>query len=133
MTDLLAGRIPVLFATLSTTLAHLDSGAIRILAMAEAKRTASQPQIPTIGESVPGYALPSSWIGFLAPAGMRPALASRMNAALVKAITEPTVHRLLAQSGFEVATTTPEEFAATLKSAIARYRKITADAGIAAQ
>lgn len=133
MTDLLAGRIPVLFATLSTTLPHLDSGAIKILAMAEAKQTASQAQIPTIGETVPGYALPSSWIGFLAPAGMRPALAGRINAALVKAITEPTVHRVLEQSGFEVVTSTPEEFAATLKGAIARYRKITADAGIAAQ
>jgi tripartite-type tricarboxylate transporter receptor subunit TctC len=133
MTDLLAGRISVLFATLSTTLPHLDSGAIRILAMAEAKRAASQPQIPTIGETVPGYALPSSWIGFLAPAGLRPALAGRMNAAFVKAITQPSVRRVLEQSGFEVVTSTPEEFAATLADAIARYRKITADAGITAQ
>jgi tripartite-type tricarboxylate transporter receptor subunit TctC len=123
----------VLFATLSTTLAHLDSGAIRILAMVEAKRTASQPQIPTIGETVAGYALPSSWIGFLAPAGMRPALAGRLNAAFVKAITEPAVRRVLEQSGFEVVTSTPQQFADTLKGAIARYRKITADAGIAAQ
>ncbi len=133
MTDLLAGRIPVLFATLSTTLSHLDSGAIKILAMVEAKRTASQPQIPTIGETVPGYALPSSWIGFLAPAGLPPALAGRMNAAFVKAITAPTVRRLLERSGFAVATSTPEEFATTLKGAIERYRKITADAGITAQ
>lgn len=133
MTDLLAGRVPVLFATLSTTLAHRDGGAIRILAMAEGKRTASQPQIPAIGETVPGYALPTSWIGFLAPGGVRPALAGRINAALVKAITEPAVRRVLEQSGFEVVTGTPEEFAATLKSAIARYRKITAAAGIAAQ
>ncbi len=133
MTDLLAGRIPVLFATLSTTLPHLASGTIKILAMVEAKRTASEPQIPTIGESVPGYALPSSWIGFLAPAGVPPALAAHMNAAFVKAITAPTVRRLLEQSGFEVVTSTPEEFAATLKGAIERYRKITAAAGIMAQ
>jgi tripartite-type tricarboxylate transporter receptor subunit TctC len=133
MTDLLAGRVPVLFATLSTALAHRDSGAFRILAMVEAKRTASQPQIPTIGETVAGYALPSSWIGFLAPAGMRPALAGRLNAAFVKAITEPAVRRVLEQSGFEVVTSTPQQFADTLKGAIARYRKITADAGIAAQ
>ncbi len=133
MTDLLAGRIKVLFATLSTTLPYRDGGAIRILAMAEGKRTASQPQIPTIGETVAGYALPSSWIGFLAPAGLRPALAGRMNAAIVKAVMEPSVHRVLEQSGFEVVTSTPEEFAATLKAAIARYRRITADAGIMAQ
>jgi len=133
MTDLLAGRIKVLFATLSTTLPYRDGGAIRILAMAEGRRTASQPKIPTIGETVAGYALPSSWIGFLAPAGVRPALAARMNAALVKAITEPAVRRVLEQSGFEVVTSTPEEFAAILKSAIARYRRITADAGIMAQ
>jgi tripartite-type tricarboxylate transporter receptor subunit TctC len=133
MTDLLAGRIPLLFATLSTTLPHLDSGAIKILAMVEAKRTASQPQIPTIGETVSGYALPSSWIGFLAPAGLPPTLAARMNAALVKAITAPTVRPLLEQSGFEVVTSTPDALAATLKAAIARYRKITADAGIVAQ
>jgi tripartite-type tricarboxylate transporter receptor subunit TctC len=132
MTDLLAGRIPVLFATLSTTLPHLDGGAIKILAMVEARRAASQPQIPTIGETVAGYALPASWIGFLAPAGLPPALTARMNAALVKAITAPTVRPLLAQSGFEVVTSTPAEFAATLRAAIERYRRITVDAGITA-
>jgi tripartite-type tricarboxylate transporter receptor subunit TctC len=133
MTDLLAGRVPVLFATLSTALAHLDSGAFRILAMVEAKRTASLPQIATIGETVPGYALPSSWIGFLAPAGLKPALTGRLNAALIRSITAPTVRPVLEQSGFEVVTSTPEEFSAILKGAIERYRKITADAGIAAQ
>jgi tripartite-type tricarboxylate transporter receptor subunit TctC len=56
-----------------------------------------------------------------------------MNAAFVKAITAPTVRRLLEQSGFEVVTSTPEEFATTLKAAIERYRRITADAGITAQ
>jgi tripartite-type tricarboxylate transporter receptor subunit TctC len=133
MTDLLAGQIQVLFATLSTAAPHIDSGRVRVLGMIEAARSRSRPEIPTIGETVRGYAMPSSWLGFLGPPKLGDVLMQRMNAALVKAVNAPNVRRTLEDNGFDVTTSTPMEFAGTLKQGLERYRKIIADAGITPQ
>jgi tripartite-type tricarboxylate transporter receptor subunit TctC len=133
MTDLLSGQIPILFATLSTAIPFIDSGAVKVIGMVEAKRSRSRPDIPTIGEGLPGYAMPQSWVGFLGPPGMSPALVARMNAELVAAVSAPKTRKTLADNGFEVATSTPEEFATVIRENLARYRKITADAGIEPQ
>jgi tripartite-type tricarboxylate transporter receptor subunit TctC len=133
MTDLLAGQIQVLFATLSTAAPHIDSGRIRALGMIEATRARIRPDIPTIGETVRGYAMPSSWLGFLGPPKLTDALTQRMNAALVKAVNTPNVRKTLTDNGFDVVTSTSAEFASTLKQGVERYRKIVADAGISAQ
>jgi tripartite-type tricarboxylate transporter receptor subunit TctC len=133
MTDLLSGQIPVLFATLSTAMPFIDSGAVKVIGMAEDKRSRSRPNIPTIGESLPGYAIPQSWVGFLGPPKMSAALVARMNAELVAAISTPKVRKALEDGGFEVITSTPEEFASVIKASLARYKKITAAAGIEAQ
>jgi tripartite-type tricarboxylate transporter receptor subunit TctC len=133
MTDLLAGQIPILFATLSTAIPFIDSGAVKVIGMVEAKRSRSRPNIPTIGEGLPGYAMPQSWVGFLGPPGMSAALVAHMNAELVTAISSPKTRKTLEDNGFEVTTGTAEEFAAVIKESLARYRKITAEAGIEAQ
>jgi tripartite-type tricarboxylate transporter receptor subunit TctC len=133
MTDFLAGQIPVLFATLSTALPHMQSGSFKVLGTVEATRSRARPEIPTIGESLPGYAVPSSFLGFLAPAGMPDPLTRQINAAFVKAIEAPTVRKTLEASGFEVVTSTSAEFAAAIKAALERYRKIAADARLEPQ
>ena len=133
MTDLLAGQIPVLFATLSTALPHIQSGSFKILGTIEAKRSRARPEIPTIGESVPGYAMPSSFLGFLAPAGIAESLTERLNTAFVKAIETPAVRKTLESSGFEVVTSTSAEFKAAIQAGLERYRKIATDAHIEAQ
>jgi tripartite-type tricarboxylate transporter receptor subunit TctC len=133
MTDLLAGQIPVLFATLSTAMPFIDSGAVKVIGMVEDKRSRRRPNIPTIGESLPGYAIPQSWVGFLGPPKMSAALVARMNAELVSAISSPKVREALEDAGFEVVTSTPEEFASVIKMSLERYKKITAAAGIEAQ
>jgi tripartite-type tricarboxylate transporter receptor subunit TctC len=133
MTDLLAGQIPLLFATLSTAMPYIDSGKVKVLGVIEARRSHARPEIPTIGETVKGYAVPPSWLGFLAPGKMAPALTQKINAELIRAIKTPEVTRRLEDSGFEVITSTPADFSATLRAGIERYRKITADAGIEPQ
>lgn len=133
MTDLLSGQIPLLFATLSTAMPFIDSGKVKVLGLAEAKRSHARPDIPLIGETVKGYAIPSSWLGFLAPGKTAPALVQKMHTELVRAIKTPEVTKKLEEAGFEVITTTPAEFTATLKNGIERYKKITADAGIEPQ
>ena len=133
MTDFLAGQIPVLFATLSTVLPHMQSGSFKVLGTIEANRSRARPEIPTIGESLPGYAVPSSFLGFLAPAGMSDPLTRQLNAAFVKAIEAPAVRKTLEASGFEVATSTSAEFGAVIKAALDRYRRIAADARLEPQ
>jgi len=133
MTDLLAGQIPVLFATLSTALPHIQSGDFKILGTIEAKRSRARPEIPTIGESVPGYAVPSSFLGFLAPAKTPPALVDQINKAFVQAIEAPHARETFESNGFEVVTSTPAEFGHVVKSALDRYRKIAIEAHIEEQ
>ena len=133
MTDFLAGQIPVLFATLSTALPHMQSGNFKVLGTVEARRSREHPEIPTIGESVPGYAIPSSFLGFVAPAGLSAPLTQRLNAILVQTIETPTVRKTLEGSGFEVVTSTSAEFGNTIRAALERYRRIAADARIEAQ
>jgi tripartite-type tricarboxylate transporter receptor subunit TctC len=133
MNDLIAGQIPALFATLSTTIPYMESGKLKVLGMVEAKRSAAYPDIPTIGETVPGYAVPPSFIGFVAPPGLPELLTRQINAALVQAIGNPAVRKALMASGFEVGTSTPAEFAEILRTSVDRYRKIAADARIEAQ
>jgi len=133
MTDLLAGQIPVLFATLSTATPFIDSGAVKVIGMVEDKRSRSRPNIPTIRESLPGYAMPQSWVGFLGPPRMSAMLIARMNAELVAAISTPKVRKTLEDGGFEVNTSTPAEFTSVIKAGLERYKKITAEAGIEAQ
>jgi tripartite-type tricarboxylate transporter receptor subunit TctC len=133
MTDLLSGQIQILFATLTTALPFIDSGAVRVIGMVEAKRARSRPDIPTIGEGLPGYAMPQSWVGFLGPPGMQPAMVARMNALLATAVRSPKARKTLEDNGFEVVTSTPEEFANVIRESVVRYRRITAEAGLEAQ
>jgi tripartite-type tricarboxylate transporter receptor subunit TctC len=133
MVDLLAGQIPVVFATLSTVVPHLDGGKLKVLGLVEGRRSRLHPRIPTVGETVPGFATPSSWIGFFAPAGVPASLSQRLNVELVKAITAPPVRAVLEQNGFEIVANTQAEFAAEVQKSLERLRKIAADAGITAQ
>jgi len=133
MADLLAGQIPVLFATLSTTIPYIKNGQVKVLGMVEAKRSSAYPNIPTIGETIHGYAVPPSFIGFLAPAGLSEPLTQRINAALIKALNNPAVRKALEANGFEVGTSSPAEFSEIIRASVERFRKIVADSGIEAQ
>lgn len=133
MGDLLTGQIPVLFATLSTTLPHIEGGRVKVIGMVEAKRSSAYPDLPTVGETIHGYSVPPSFIGFLAPAGLPEPLTQRIAAALTKALDNPAVRKALEANGFEVGTSTPAEFREILKTSVERFRKIAADAGIQAQ
>jgi len=114
-------------------LPHLDSGNLKVLGTIEAARSRSRPDIPTIGETVPGYAIPSSWLGFAGPAGMDEKLVGRMHADFTKAVTTPKVTAALQQSGFEIVTATPPEFRQMIANGVQRFKKITTDAKIEPQ
>ena len=128
--DLMGNQIPAVFTTLSTALPHIKGGKIRAIGFVEAKRQQSVPEIPTIGESVPGYVMPASWLGFFAPAGLPDAILKRLNAEIVKAVQSPDVRTKLETAGMPVVGTSSEEFARMVKDDIETFRRIVTAAGI---
>jgi tripartite-type tricarboxylate transporter receptor subunit TctC len=128
--DLLGAQVPAVFTTLSTALPHIKSGKLRALGMVEGKRQPSAPDIPTIGESVPGYAMPRSWLGFFGPAALPEGITLRMNAEIVKAVQSPEVRGKLEAAGMPVVGTSSDEFARMVKDDIETFRKIVTAAGI---
>jgi tripartite-type tricarboxylate transporter receptor subunit TctC len=128
--DLIGNQIPAVFTTLSTALPHIKGGKIRAVGFVEAKRQPSVPEIPTIGESVPGYVMPASWLGFFAPAGLPDAILKRLNAEIVKAVQSPDVKAKLEAAGMPVVGTGSEEFARMVKDDIETFRRIVTAAGI---
>ena len=128
--DLIGGQIPSIFTTLSTAIPQMRGGKIKILGLVEAKRQPSVPEIPTIGESLPGYAMPRSWLGFFGPAGMPAPIVKRLNAEMLKALHAPDIRAKLEAAGMPVIGTSAEEFATVVKDDLEMYRKITTAAGI---
>jgi tripartite-type tricarboxylate transporter receptor subunit TctC len=127
--DLIGGHIKVAFLSLSTAVPHLTSGKIKILAVVEKARYAALPDIPTVGETVPGFEM-SSWHGFFAPATTPAPLVARLNAAITKVLVTSEVKDKLAVLGVAVATSTPAELAVLVKSGLAARGELIKAANI---
>ncbi len=128
--DLAAGQIPVAVVALATALPHARSGKIRILGVVEPKRSKVAPDVPTVGESVPGFAVPASWFGFFGPAGLPEPVLRRLNLEIVKALNTPDAHAKLESAGLPVLGTSPEELADMIKRDLEVFRKIITAGGI---
>jgi tripartite-type tricarboxylate transporter receptor subunit TctC len=127
--DLIGGHIKVAFLSLSTAVPHLTSGKIKIVAVVEKARYAALPDIPTVGEAVPGFEM-SSWHGFFAPATTPAPLVARLNAAITKVLVTSEVKDKLAVLGVAVATSTPAELAVLVKSGLAARGELIKAANI---
>jgi tripartite-type tricarboxylate transporter receptor subunit TctC len=130
--DLLGGHIKVAFLSLSSAVPHLSSGKIRIVAVVEKSRYAAMPDVPTIGETVPGFEM-SSWLGFFVPAGTPAPLITRLNEAMVKVLTTDAVKEKLATLGLAVAPSTPAELAAVVREGLAVRGELVKAANIQAE
>ena len=97
--DLVAGHIPISFGTTPAVLPQAAAGTIRILALVEDKRIPDLPDVPTIAETVPGVAIPVTWLGLLAPAGTPRPIVDKLNAAMVATLKKPDVVAKLKQQG----------------------------------
>jgi len=133
LNDVIAGQIPVMFAGTPGALPHVKSGRLRALAIASAQRSPAAPEIPTVDQSgVPGFGY-AAWVGYLAPAGTPREIVTKLNADIINAINAPEVGDKLAAVGFEVQTTSPDEFAQMIQREMARMAKLVRDAGIKAE
>jgi tripartite-type tricarboxylate transporter receptor subunit TctC len=129
MTDLIGNNLPVLFASMATARPNIDSGKVRAIAMVEARRFHGMPGLPTIGETVPGYAI-ESWFALFGPAGMPPAVTARLNAEINRALAQPALRESLEKAGMSATGGRPEDLAGLLKSELAQREKLVKAAGI---
>lgn len=124
LNDLLAGRVHVVFSDMPIALPHAKSGRLRAIAVTSAKRTMLMPDMPTVAESgVPGYSLENSW-GIFAPKGLPKNLIAILNAEIVRVHNLKDVKERFVSLGVEATSSTPEEFAAVIKSDAATFSKI---------
>jgi tripartite-type tricarboxylate transporter receptor subunit TctC len=127
--DLLGGHIGMAFLSLSAAVPQLSTGKIRIIGMVEKTRHAGLPDVPTIGETVPGFEM-SSWVGLFAPAGTPADIVAKLHGGVAKVLTADAVKAKLANLGLVVAAGKPEEMAAVMKTALQLRGELVKTAGI---
>ena len=133
MTDVIGGQIQMLFSTILQSHAHIKAGRLRALAVTTAKRSPGAPELPTLQEAgVPGYEV-AGWYGVLAPARTPQSIIARLNREIVQILHMPDVKERLSADGSEPVGGTPEQFAAHIRSEIAKWRKVVKEAGIRAE
>jgi tripartite-type tricarboxylate transporter receptor subunit TctC len=130
--DLMAGRLDIQFENVPTILGQVKSGELKAVAVGTAKRSAILPDLPTIGETVPGYEA-SSWFGFLAPANTPRAVVDKINAAVNKALADPAVKKQMDLLGVETIGGTPDQFAAYVKTKVAEMSDVAKAANLVPQ
>lgn len=127
--DLLGGQVSLAFVSLPAALPHIKAGKLTALGISGSQRSAVAPEVPTIAESgLTGYEL-ENWYGVLAPAGTPREIVNKLNGEIVKILQTQDVKERLNSQGFEIRTSTPEQFAAYLKSEIVKWAKIVKDSG----
>jgi tripartite-type tricarboxylate transporter receptor subunit TctC len=128
--DVISGHIPMVFISVSNALPAVQGGRVRILVTLEPMRWTRLAQVPSMSEIIPAFKKPSSWFGFLGPAGLPQAITTRLNAEIAKALEAPDVVGKLDDNGMTVIGGTPEQFAALIEDGIVRYGAIIKAAGI---
>jgi len=130
LVDLLSGEVQAMFSSVVAIVPHIKAGRLRALAVTGKRRSPLMPEVPTLAESgLPEYEA-GSWYGVLAPAGTPRAIIAKLHGEVVHALAQPEVRERLAGEGAEVIGSTPEEFAAHIKSELARMGKLIRGAGL---
>jgi tripartite-type tricarboxylate transporter receptor subunit TctC len=127
---LLSGQVQVMFESLPGPLPYLESGKLRALAVTGTHRLRRLPAVPTLAElGVKDMDL-NSWWGFVGPAGMPPALVSRLNAAIRQAGADPELRSTMASWGIELSTGSPEDFGRYIAQENARWKEQVSRIGL---
>jgi tripartite-type tricarboxylate transporter receptor subunit TctC len=129
VSDLIGGHISMAFLSLSAARQFHDSGQIRIIASVEKTRYAETPDIPVIGETVPGFEI-SSWVALVAPAHTPPAIVSKLNQETSAILGDHDIQKKLSDLGLAVAGGSPDELEQTIKSGLEIRSKVIKDAGV---
>lgn len=132
MTDLLSGRIALMFDNLPSAMPHAKAGKLRALAVTSGKRSALFPNLPTVAEAgLPGFEV-LSWNGIFVPAGTPRDIVMTLQSEIKKAVTQPDVQRRFAEQGIEAGGNTPEEFGAFIRTEADKWQPLIRRLGLKA-
>lgn len=124
LTDLIAGRIHVMFSPASTVLGHIHQGTVKALATTQAKRASAAPDLPTISEAaLPGFDT-GVWFGILAPAGTPRAIIDKLSKATNDALKDDGVLQQLHSQGLDALGGSPDDFRRFIRSETARWAQV---------
>ena len=133
LADLLGGQVQLMFSTMPPALPHVKDGKLRALAVTSSKRSRAMPELPTVDEvALPGFEA-NTWHGVVVPAGTPAAVVVRLNREIVAILHMPEVVARLSGQGAEALGSTPEEFAAYIKSETLKWAKVVRDSGAKAE
>ena len=129
MTDLLGGQVELLFDNLITAMPHVKSGKLRLLGVAGERRIAAFPEVPAIGEVLPGFRS-ETWMALVAPPGTPSAITEKLSAGVRRAVDEPDFRRLLTELQAEPVGNTPREMAEVVRQESERWSRVIREAHI---
>ena len=130
LTDILAGRVPMMMVNAVSAKGHIDSGALRVLAVTGRQRWSPLPDVPTVAESgFPGYEA-LQWFGLLAPAGTPQAIVTRLQREIVSGLHTPKIAGWMASEGGDPVGSSPDDFRATIAGEVAKWNAVGRAAGI---
>jgi tripartite-type tricarboxylate transporter receptor subunit TctC len=126
---LLTGEVDFIFGSTAGVFPHARANRMRAVAVTGAKRAVEMSDVPTIGESIPGYEV-TGWYGLYAPAGTSPEIVRRLHVESRRALARPDAKDTLIKSGNEPVGSSPAEFSAFLRAEIAKWAKVAAAGGL---
>lgn len=127
LTDVMAGQVPVFFGSLASSLAYIQSGKLRAVAVTGNTRAAVLPQLPTVAEAgLPGYEV-YEWNAMFVPAGTPAAVTGRLSKELAAVLQDPEVRKRLEATGAEVIGSTPAELDTFRRAEIAKWTQLAKD------
>src|SRR5580658_1770219 len=129
LVDLLSGQVQVMFEGITSSIGYIKAGKLRALAVTSAKRSAALPDIPTIGEFVPGYAA-TGWFGLGAPKGTPQPIIEMLSKAIGDALADPAMKARFADLGAEPMPMTPAEFGNLVADDTQKWAKVIRSANI---
>jgi tripartite-type tricarboxylate transporter receptor subunit TctC len=124
ITALVAGEVSIGFTDLMTTLPHVRSGKLRLLAITSARRSPVVPEVPTVAESgIPGFGV-TAWFGLVTRAGTPKPIVDKLNREILRALQLPDTRKRLAALGSELGTLSPEEFGEFLRNETEKWARV---------
>ena len=124
--DLMGGQIQLMFGAISTTLPYIKVGRLKALAVSSRKRIASAPEVPPVGDTLPGFEA-TTWYGVLAPARVPDEIVQKLHAGMHAVLQLPEARTYMATLGFDPTGEGPKEFADIIRADLEKWGKVIRD------